>query len=908
MAQLALSADVSIMTVNMPESNNWVIGMTLDGLLHSGPPSPFTEDSFATFQAAWDSKDEWLQQGTWTMSTDIVSSQSKAVEAMGIGGELSVSYMGFSGDAHLSFASENVQSASDVSVVIKAAAAGKKQQMSLAETNVLDLKETSVDSLDEFLALYGSYLIVGFEYGGEILFQSTHSARSEDDKMAIEGGLEISFAGASFPGFELSGSANVEYEKSDISRSISDKKSFSIRPNTDSDDANELINALTDISLGGMADDPTLYETLAQNAQNILSGDFVDPIKAVVIPLSSVSAVSDLFVDNADSEDTAPFFSFLNEMYMAVEALSRQLELVEQEWRSLSADTVSTVRSTWGDWEFRLLALREEMAVINNINDVIDGSNAYMAISATKDWDADVLEAQSFIEITATGLENQFEVAIIEPYNDMLESLTTTTMPPDGDVCEYSYADYVSKCDGSQDWHWIVDGDVSDYDKADECTMDSARNGVAMNAHGDAIAVQCCDGSTTAIRDIPGVGCTSGATFGEAQQICEDAGYRLCFKDEVLAGYGAGQGCDFDGYHVWTSTTCEGWHWIADGDVDEGELKSDECTADSARRGVAANAFGDKIGVQCCDDRTSPVTPIHDVPGVGCTSGATYAEAKQICDSAGYRLCSRSEVLSRYGPTATLSAFCDNWGTLAVSYDAGATFDEVTGVRHGWDYVYSIDNVAESTVLRYSCEDGGGAGGYMATVEVNGAQYSTTNPLSAGEWELVSSSDNDVSSLIYTDQSGWPWNLDAAARSRGLAADAYWVWNSNTFNTMVFSFRFADTHLFDTGCPFGEYHVWTSSECDPEDAAVSSAAASSVHLLGAKATTPRSMPTQAVTIDLSSSWAIGCIALLAVLCLMNLICVARARSNGGARKYAAVQYADSEEFTEHEAKAINVNE
>merc|ERR1712087_871113 len=131
------SVDRTVMTINMAESNNWVIGTTLDTMFNSGLPSPFTEDSFEAFQAVWDNKTEWLQLGTWTMTSDIVSSQSDAVETLDIDGSLSLSYMAISGDAHMSFASENVQSASDVSVIIKAAARGKRQQMNIAETTSL---------------------------------------------------------------------------------------------------------------------------------------------------------------------------------------------------------------------------------------------------------------------------------------------------------------------------------------------------------------------------------------------------------------------------------------------------------------------------------------------------------------------------------------------------------------------------------------------------------------------------------------------------------------------------------------------------------------------------------------------------------------------------------------------------
>ena len=63
-----------------------------------------------------------------------------------------------------------------------------------------------------------------------------------------------------------------------------------------------------------------------------------------------------------------------------------------------------------------------------------------------------------------------------------------------------------------------------------------------------------------------------------------------------------------------------------------------------------------------------------------------------------------------------------------------------------------------------------------------------------------------------------------------------------------------------------------------------------------------------VSIDLSSRWVLGIAAMSAVLLLMNLWRMARSDGGRKERKYAKVAFADSEEFTEHEAEAINVEE
>ena len=89
----------------------------------------------------------------------------------------------------MSFLSNNVQSDTDVSVMVKASSAGKKKQMTLADTNILELKDSEINTLEEFEEMHGAYLVVGYLYAGEILFESRYSAANSEDKTAIEGGL-----------------------------------------------------------------------------------------------------------------------------------------------------------------------------------------------------------------------------------------------------------------------------------------------------------------------------------------------------------------------------------------------------------------------------------------------------------------------------------------------------------------------------------------------------------------------------------------------------------------------------------------------------------------------------------------------------------------------------------------------
>ncbi len=137
---------------------------------------------------------------------------------------------------------------------------------------------------------------------------------------------------------------------------------------------------------------------------------------------------------------------------------------------------------------------------------------------------------------------------------------------------------------------------------------------------------------------------------------------------------------------------------------------------------------------------------------------------------------------------ATLNLRCDNSGTADLSVDNGTTWtEELSFTDWGITMTLEIPNPDTSTVVRCNCIDKGSVGGFMSTIQHAGSNYSTSNPLDAQNWELVSSSDGITTPLVYTEKTASPWNIADSA----LAPDAYWVWNEQTYNTMVFQFHFA---------------------------------------------------------------------------------------------------------------------
>ena len=94
-------------------------------------------------------------------------------------------------DAHMRFMQQNIMSETDISAIVRASSAGRKWQMTSVDIDLLELDTVSDDivTLADFTDKYGDYLIVGWIYGGEIVYESTYSAKSEESKQEIQAEL-----------------------------------------------------------------------------------------------------------------------------------------------------------------------------------------------------------------------------------------------------------------------------------------------------------------------------------------------------------------------------------------------------------------------------------------------------------------------------------------------------------------------------------------------------------------------------------------------------------------------------------------------------------------------------------------------------------------------------------------------
>lgn len=88
---------------------------------------------------------------------------------------------------------------------------------------------------------------------------------------------------------------------------------------------------------------------------------------------------------------------------------------------------------------------------------------------------------------------------------------------------------------------------------SDQCYADDEIVRTVGQSSYNQLAVQCCNAAGSQ-GSRPG--CQKHKTWNQAKSYCEGQQLQLCTDAQVAADIGAGSGCSFDYYHVWSSTTC----------------------------------------------------------------------------------------------------------------------------------------------------------------------------------------------------------------------------------------------------------------------------------------------------------------------------------------------------------------
>ena len=140
---------------------------------------------------------------------------------------------------------------------------------------------------------------------------------------------------------------------------------------------------------------------------------------------------------------------------------------------------------------------------------------------------------------------------------------------------------------------------------------------------------------------------------------------------------------------------------------------------------------------------------------------------------------------------ATSISYGDNIQNVSISYDDGSTFTQI-GYETAWTEELRIEftDITPYTVLRYLVEDLDHTGGFLGLVKYDGIEYGITNPMSNGNWEIISSSDGEINSLLISRDDAGPWYRNP--HSTDIDPSTLWVWNTNAGNTMLFQFKFGN--------------------------------------------------------------------------------------------------------------------
>ena len=119
---------------------------------------------------------------------------------------------------------------------------------------------------------------------------------------------------------------DTKYSKEDVSWSESDQEQWTIRPIVldDNGETRSMLHLMSRISMGDMGEDRSLYGQFASTAQRVLSSEKLNPIKAILVPLTYIKSVNNQWIDNPDFGNSL-FITFLNEMYMEVAGLEKQV-------------------------------------------------------------------------------------------------------------------------------------------------------------------------------------------------------------------------------------------------------------------------------------------------------------------------------------------------------------------------------------------------------------------------------------------------------------------------------------------------------------------------------------------------------------------------------------------------------
>jgi len=365
---------------------DYSVGTTLNAKFELRP-SPFSDESMKAFTGLFTEieakKEKDIKEGgNLTYSSKLVSNNDDMCKAMGLSGKLSCSYGPFTGSGELDFAKDNSMSSNDTAFVVTAIQSGHYIRCDLNDRNVLKLRKSVIDQMQQtemtaadFRIEYGEYLIIGFEYGGKLNFISKYKADSQDEKMAIHGKLSV---GIDTGLLKLTGDASIDVDESESKVQINADVEMKLFPSVlDQDKDNQgvtskILSALTQLaqldSTPMKPNDDQKEETspnkvLLHCTQELFSGSS-RRMNVILIPLDTVTCVAEAFrVAENQSLSMSIFFAFVTPLYLDISSMILTITQFKEYYKAnrskdkcYAAQRDST-KAVYGKWSVTLSAM-----------------------------------------------------------------------------------------------------------------------------------------------------------------------------------------------------------------------------------------------------------------------------------------------------------------------------------------------------------------------------------------------------------------------------------------------------------------------------------------------------------------------------------------------------------------------
>eukprot|EP01084_Bolivina_argentea_P026094 48481_1 len=340
-----------MITATTPIKDNILLGGTINTQFEPAQ-SPFDEkSSIDLFSEDTFNKLPFGGKGTYTSSFELVRTEKEKAKALGVSGKMNLTYGPVTGDANVKFAMNNTNGTFGLSVMYSASHEGQKRLYDMKALNALKLNDHVSDAIkgtkgipltfDEFTQKYGRYVVIGYEYGGSILFDMQYSTKSSQDKKSVIGGLHLAYGKC---GFQISGQVKGNYSQKDINKSFNITTSISINPSTIDPNETKLLasfDTLQNASTTSTTDLSSLKDQIDAAVYSILNPNpptnvdiSLNKSNAILLPIQSIPCVSYAFSESElkQAEYITGFFGYINPLYLDLKSKLQNINMIANNW------------------------------------------------------------------------------------------------------------------------------------------------------------------------------------------------------------------------------------------------------------------------------------------------------------------------------------------------------------------------------------------------------------------------------------------------------------------------------------------------------------------------------------------------------------------------------------------------